>query len=63
MNKTDLIRAWKDPVYRSRLSREAAAGLPAHPSGVIELNDGQLKAATGALATTFRTCTMYPYCR
>lgn len=63
MNKADVVRAWKDPVYRSRLSPETAARLPVHPSGVLEIDEEQLKTATGALVTTFRTCTMYPYCK
>lgn len=60
MNKADLIRAWKDPVYRSRMSREAAASLPVHPSGVLEIPEEQLKTATGAvIGTTAFNCTMY----
>jgi mersacidin/lichenicidin family type 2 lantibiotic len=62
MKRVDTIRAWKDPVYRAGLSREERAGLPVHPSGLLELDEQQLKSATGLLATTFRTCTMYPYC-
>lgn len=60
MNKTDIIRAWKDPLYRARLSREQAAGLPDHPSGVLDLDEEQLKVAAGAIPiTTYRTCTAY----
>ena len=62
MKRIDTVRAWKDPLYRASLSREEIAGLPVHPSGLIELNEEQLKSATGALITTFRTCTMAPYC-
>jgi len=59
MNKTDVVRAWKDPLYRARLSPEEISALPAHPSGVVELDEEQLRNASGALVTTFRTCTMY----
>ncbi|HEY4574638.1 MAG TPA: mersacidin/lichenicidin family type 2 lantibiotic [Thermoanaerobaculia bacterium] len=60
MNKVDLIRAWKDPVYRARLSREEIAGLPDHPSGILELDEGLLKVASGGYPlTTYKTCTAY----
>jgi mersacidin/lichenicidin family type 2 lantibiotic len=60
MNKVDVIRAWKDPVYRARLSREEIAVLPVHPSGIIELDEGLLKEAAGAATlTTYKTCTAY----
>ncbi|HEY0512222.1 MAG TPA: mersacidin/lichenicidin family type 2 lantibiotic [Thermoanaerobaculia bacterium] len=59
MNKTDVIRAWKDPLYRARLSREEASGLPTHPSGVIDLEEKQLQWAAGGVRTTYRTCTVY----
>jgi mersacidin/lichenicidin family type 2 lantibiotic len=60
MNKVDLIRAWKDPVYRARLSREEIAGLPDHPSGLLELDEGLLKEVAGAATlTTYKTCTAY----
>ena len=60
MTKVDVIRAWKDPVYRAGLSREEIAGLPCHPSGLMELNEEQLKMASGnATLTTYKTCTAY----
>jgi len=61
MKEIDVIRAWKDPVYRARLSREEAAGLPGHPSGLLELNEEELRSASGAVVTTFRTCTMQSF--
>src|SRR3982750_4107709 len=42
MNKTDVIRAWKDPFYRASLSEEAQAALPQHPAGITELSEEQL---------------------
>jgi mersacidin/lichenicidin family type 2 lantibiotic len=60
MRKVDLVRAWKDPVYRASLTEEELAGLAAHPSGLLELPEDQLKTATGAVPmTTYRTCTAY----
>ncbi|HYU32094.1 MAG TPA: mersacidin/lichenicidin family type 2 lantibiotic [Thermoanaerobaculia bacterium] len=62
MNKADVIRAWKDPLYRATLSTEELAQLPGHPSGVLELRDEQLRTITGALAeTTFETCTEFTF--
>jgi mersacidin/lichenicidin family type 2 lantibiotic len=57
VNKVDIVRAWKDPLYRSTLSPEQLAGLPAHPAGLLEISDEQMRSASGALVTTFRTCT------
>ena len=60
MRKVDLVRAWKDPVYRASLTEEELAGLAAHPSGLLELDEGLLKeAAGGATLTTYKTCTAY----
>jgi mersacidin/lichenicidin family type 2 lantibiotic len=62
MNRTDVIRAWKDPLYRARLSPEEAAALPEHPSGLVELREEDLKMASGGvIVTTFRTCTEYSF--
>jgi mersacidin/lichenicidin family type 2 lantibiotic len=61
MNKIDVIRAWKDPVYRAGLSRDEVAGLPGHPAGFLEIDEEQLKVAAGAVITTFRTCTMLSF--
>ena len=60
MHKIDIVRAWKDPLYRATLSPEELAQLPAHPAGALELRDEQLKEAAGGLiVTTYRTCTEY----
>jgi mersacidin/lichenicidin family type 2 lantibiotic len=61
MNKKDVIRAWKDPVYRASLSPEELAQLPAHPAGVIELGDEQLEARVSGGTTTAPMCTNYTY--
>lgn len=60
MRKVDLVRAWKDPVYRASLTEEERAQLAAHPSGLLELDEGLLKEAAGAATlTTYKTCTAY----
>ncbi len=51
MKTNHIIRAWKDNNYRQKLSEAERAELPAHPSGMIELNDSQLGAVSGARAT------------
>jgi len=60
MNKTDVIRAWKDPAYRATLSEEELAALPQNPAGLADLSDDQLRIASGAetAITTAPTCTM-----
>lgn len=47
MSLIDVIRAWRDPEYRSTLSSEQLAELPAHPAGLIELSDAELARASG----------------
>ena len=47
MRKRDVIRAWIDPEYRSTLTNEELAALPAHPAGLIELSDAELASAAG----------------
>jgi mersacidin/lichenicidin family type 2 lantibiotic len=44
----DIVRAWKDEEYRSSLSAEQQALLPANPAGELELSDADLEAVHGA---------------
>ena len=48
----DVIKAWRDPVYRASLTDAERQDLPTHPSGLIELTDIELDlnraAADGA---------------
>jgi mersacidin/lichenicidin family type 2 lantibiotic len=60
MKKIDPIRAWKDPVYRAALSARERAELPAHPAGILDLEDEQLKGTAGG-TTTAPMCTNYTY--
>lgn len=65
MSRVDPVRSWKDPLYRDALSAEERAALR-HPSGLVEISDAELKAASGAeglIHTTFRTCTEYTFKR
>jgi mersacidin/lichenicidin family type 2 lantibiotic len=57
----DIIRAWKDPFYRSRLSDRDLASMPGSPAGLVELSDDELRSASGLNAgmasTTCMCCT------
>lgn len=61
MKKVDVIRAWKDPVYRASLTPEELAQLPDHPSGVLEIQDEQLRGIAGLAETTAQTCTEFSF--
>jgi mersacidin/lichenicidin family type 2 lantibiotic len=45
----DIVRAWKDPLYRSQLSEAQQELLLEHPIGVIELSDEELTGIAGGL--------------
>lgn len=47
----NVIKAWKDPIYRASLSTKERESLPAHPAGNIELSDNELDSASGAAST------------
>ena len=56
----DVIRAWKDPSYRAGLSEDEKAMVPAHPAGLVDLSDEELKKASGLntqAQTTAMKCT------
>jgi mersacidin/lichenicidin family type 2 lantibiotic len=63
MSRIDIVRAWKNPAYRQHLPPEETALLPAHPSGLVELTDSELKQASGVLGavpnTTAQNCTEF----
>jgi mersacidin/lichenicidin family type 2 lantibiotic len=49
MDTTTIIRAWKDPTFRSSLSPEERAALPKCPAGsnFTELDESDLGSAVG----------------
>ena len=47
MAKVDIVRAWKDEEYRASLTQAERALLPAHPAGLIELDDEEMKKVMG----------------
>ncbi len=57
MNRVDIVRAWKDPVYRAGLTAEERADLPGHPAGIMELEDELLKSVAAGASTTALKCT------
>lgn len=65
MNTRDIILAWKDAVYRTRLSTEQQALFPDHPADVIELHNEELQIAMGAADSWLNSCDfqcMSPLC-
>lgn len=50
MSNLDIVRAWKDPEYRSSLSV-----MPPHPAGLIELADPGLEGSAAGGQVRFIT--------
>ena len=49
MKKSEIIRAWRDEEYFESLSESERAALPAHPSGLSDLKDEDLRGVEGAM--------------
>lgn len=47
---SNVVKAWKDPVYRASLSSEEKLAMPTNPAGDVlaELSDAELTNITGA---------------
>jgi mersacidin/lichenicidin family type 2 lantibiotic len=58
MSKIDVIRAWKDELYRNSLSEEERALLPENPAGLIELTDEDLGLAAGGVTLNGPNCSV-----
>ena len=52
MKKIDVARALRDAEYRSRLSADEQALLPAHPAGLSTVADDALRSVTGGCGPT-----------
>ena len=64
MNKNiDIVRAWKDPLYRAGLTPEEQAQVPAHPAGLLELSDEQIQGIAAGALTTAQQCTEFTFNR
>ena len=65
MSTLQIVRAWKDESYRSSLTQEERAALPAHPAGTIEFVRGAVAAKTngnkcgGGPVPTTQLCTYW----
>jgi mersacidin/lichenicidin family type 2 lantibiotic len=47
MSHVNVIRAWKDEEYRLSLGEAERALLPAHPAGLVELNEKDMAHIDG----------------
>jgi mersacidin/lichenicidin family type 2 lantibiotic len=57
MTPENIIRAWKDPIYRNSLSESERTAMPAHPAGSIEVSDEDLgKIGAGYIPRSFISC-------
>lgn len=61
MPTLDIIRAWKDPQFRAGLDHAQQALVPAHPTGLIELDDAYLDAVVGGRPAN-GTCSLKSRC-
>jgi mersacidin/lichenicidin family type 2 lantibiotic len=59
MSKLDIIRAWKDEEYRNSLTETQRALLPAHPAGLIELDQEEMRGVLGAGSVVSYWCSSY----
>jgi mersacidin/lichenicidin family type 2 lantibiotic len=56
MDPKDVVRAWKDPEYRSSLDADERSAMPSHPSGLMELDDADLMTASGGTTLVWTSC-------
>jgi mersacidin/lichenicidin family type 2 lantibiotic len=49
MSNKNIIRAWKDPVYRNGLNEAERVALPANPAGSIDISDADLRKVAGGI--------------
>jgi mersacidin/lichenicidin family type 2 lantibiotic len=47
MNVKNVVKAWRNPAFRSTLSATELAQLPGNPAGMIELSGTALDAVAG----------------
>jgi mersacidin/lichenicidin family type 2 lantibiotic len=59
MSNNNIIRAWKDTVYRNSLSEAERAALPANPAGSIEISDADLGNVAGGIFFPTVYCTYF----
>ena len=54
MSNRNIIRAWKDPVYRNSLSNAERAAIPANPAGSLEISYEELDNVAGGAPGTWK---------
>ncbi len=47
MTQDTVVRAWKDPVFRSTLNESQLQAVPANPAGMVELGEDEVTGLTG----------------
>jgi len=52
----DVIRAWRDEKYYRSLTPEQQQSLPAHPAGLIELTDNDIRQVFGGSGSSNTDC-------
>jgi mersacidin/lichenicidin family type 2 lantibiotic len=62
MSNRNIIRAWKDPVYRDSLTEAERSAMPGNPAGTSEISNEDLGKASGGhiytLPYTYCLCTI-----
>ena len=48
MSHDEIIRAWKDPDFRTTLSKDTLSAVPANPAGTVDLMEPTLQPRAGA---------------
>lgn len=64
MSQSDIIRAWKDPLYRATLGAQELAALPPNPAGAVEVSEQDLSgdATAGSVKFSYCICTTSIIC-
>jgi mersacidin/lichenicidin family type 2 lantibiotic len=47
-----IVKAWRDPMFRSRMSHEDQASIPANPAGLSSLDEFELEQVVGGWTFT-----------
>ncbi|HWN43880.1 MAG TPA: mersacidin/lichenicidin family type 2 lantibiotic [Thermoanaerobaculia bacterium] len=62
MKKKQILEAWRNEEYYLSLSEEERAGIPEHPSGLLDIEDDVLRTIAGGCGPgcTSAICTPCP---
>lgn len=56
MQTSEVVRAWKDPEFRTELSAQEWALVPRNPAGLVELTDEVLEDIVGGNSCLCWSC-------